>query len=779
MRAGIGLNIAVITAASAASWIFAAQPARAQAFAGALPFAASDGGSAADSSLFADGTRAINEARWSDAISIFARIADMKSEHADGALYWKAYAENKQGKTNDALSTCAALRAGYPKSSWLDECGALEIEIRSKTGQPVQPISEQTDDLKLLALNSLLQRDEGQARAEIQGILDDEDSSQKLKQGALYLLGQHYTGVAYAQIVRLSLVQGDVRIYRGRHDEKITGDTWEQAVADLPLETGYSLVTGNGRAEIELENASTIYLGENSVLVFNDLHTTDGVPYTQLALISGTVSLHVKPYVPGEVFVLKTPTDDDLMTDYPHVSYMRVTSYADATAFTPLENGTLRLPGMVQDAGRGQTLYYRGSRRIDPATGADLNAYAEWDKALNGGKPPAGQNEPADAQAFAAWDRWVAEHVASRGAAMTDMMKAAGLTTPLPGLADLADQGKFFDCAPYGTCWEPNAAVKADEQSSGRAPGLQPRFQPASLEIARPAPGRLNVAFGAQAPADNQTNPAALQLLEQEDFFPCSPDVVRYRAVRDPVTGQERITITPYGVDPFAYRFAVCHSGYWIRHHRHYVWVVGKRHHHEPVHWVRSGRNVAYVPIHPRDVKGQLPLNAKNGVFEVAKEKNGVSVERVEFDPNRQTELLNEPPKEFRTEYPRPLARAEEPRMEAHSVREAYAGRDVAAKMAAVPITFDHKSEVFMMARQEVHGGHSVTVNAPVGGRSGNLQAHSGSSGSSHGGSLASGGSHGSSSASSGGGFHGGSVSSSSSGSASSSSGSGGGGSHH
>ena len=53
---------------------------------------------APDSDLYADGTRAINEGRWSDAIGIFTKVARQGSDHADGALYWKAYAENKQGK---------------------------------------------------------------------------------------------------------------------------------------------------------------------------------------------------------------------------------------------------------------------------------------------------------------------------------------------------------------------------------------------------------------------------------------------------------------------------------------------------------------------------------------------------------------------------------------------------------------------------------------------------------------------------------------------------------
>jgi len=63
--------------------------------------------SAPDSSLYADGTRAINEGRWSDAEAIFTKVAGQHGEHSDGALYWKAYAENKQGHATSALDTCA------------------------------------------------------------------------------------------------------------------------------------------------------------------------------------------------------------------------------------------------------------------------------------------------------------------------------------------------------------------------------------------------------------------------------------------------------------------------------------------------------------------------------------------------------------------------------------------------------------------------------------------------------------------------------------------------
>src|ERR1700678_1275438 len=86
----------------------------------------------------------------------------------------------------------------------------------------------------------------------------------------------------YDQIVRLSLVEGDVRISRGKEGEHATGGEWGQAVANVPIESGFSLVTGKGRAEIEFEDASTVYLGEDSVLTFNQLTATNGVPRTDI-----------------------------------------------------------------------------------------------------------------------------------------------------------------------------------------------------------------------------------------------------------------------------------------------------------------------------------------------------------------------------------------------------------------------------------------------------------------------------------------------------------------
>ncbi len=153
------------------------------------PPAVIDDAAQAKDSLYADGTKAIDDGRWSDAVDLFSKAAQQGGDRAEGALYWKAYAENKEGQPARALETCAQLRRTHPKSNWLDECSALEIEIRGKSGHPVQPQAEQDEDLKLLALNAIMQQDESRAMPAIQQILNG-NSSDKLKERALFVLSQ-------------------------------------------------------------------------------------------------------------------------------------------------------------------------------------------------------------------------------------------------------------------------------------------------------------------------------------------------------------------------------------------------------------------------------------------------------------------------------------------------------------------------------------------------------------------------------------------------------------
>lgn len=162
----------------------------------------------AEDALYSDGTRAINDGRWASAEAIFSKIASRHESRAEASLYWKAYAENKEGKSARALETCAELRKAYPHSDWINECGALEIEIRGKNGDPVQPQAEQDEDLKLLALNSLMQQDESRALPILQQIISS-DKSEKLRDRALFVLAQDQSPQARTILEQIARGQKD------------------------------------------------------------------------------------------------------------------------------------------------------------------------------------------------------------------------------------------------------------------------------------------------------------------------------------------------------------------------------------------------------------------------------------------------------------------------------------------------------------------------------------------------------------------------------------------
>src|SRR5258708_28790893 len=71
--------------------------------------------------------------------------------------------------------------------------------------------------------------------------------------------------------VRITFVQGDVRLSRGNRNQTDLNKHWEQAQDGTLLEEGFAVATGIGRAEIEFEDGSTASLAENSLLLFTQL----------------------------------------------------------------------------------------------------------------------------------------------------------------------------------------------------------------------------------------------------------------------------------------------------------------------------------------------------------------------------------------------------------------------------------------------------------------------------------------------------------------------------
>lgn len=145
---------------------------------------------AKENQLYSEATKAIDESRWSDAEPLLDQVFSLHGRRSDAAIYWKAYVKNKEGRPSDALEACATLRQNYPQSNWLKECSALEIELRGKSGSPVQPQAEQDEELKLLALNSIMTGDSSSALPILQQILEGQQS-ERLKERALFVLAQN------------------------------------------------------------------------------------------------------------------------------------------------------------------------------------------------------------------------------------------------------------------------------------------------------------------------------------------------------------------------------------------------------------------------------------------------------------------------------------------------------------------------------------------------------------------------------------------------------------
>lgn len=116
-------------------------------------------------------------------------MIDSKSSRADGAYYWRAYAQNKLGHRDEALASLAELQKSYPGSRWLDDAKALQVEIRSQNGQPLSPETATDEDLKLLALNSLMSTDPERSLPMLEKLLKSSNSP-KLKERALFVLAQ-------------------------------------------------------------------------------------------------------------------------------------------------------------------------------------------------------------------------------------------------------------------------------------------------------------------------------------------------------------------------------------------------------------------------------------------------------------------------------------------------------------------------------------------------------------------------------------------------------------
>ena len=244
------------------------------------------------------------------------------------------------------------------------------------------------------------------------------------------LVGAHPAAAdsSHARIIRLSLVQGDVRFARGTHGDPLADSkaAWETAGLNLPIRQGYVLATDKGRAEVEFENGAMAFLKENTVLEFYDLSLNDSARTTRLVLRQGSASFYVNP-AGGDYFSV---TGGDFTVEADGRSTFRLDNYDDGSTVETYK-------------GRVSVVHQEKSTRLEK--GQSLAVKAGDDSSLNVARLP----EEDD------FDRWVSGRIDSVSSATTAALQYTGSPYYAPGFADLYTYGAFSSCGAYGYGWRP------------------------------------------------------------------------------------------------------------------------------------------------------------------------------------------------------------------------------------------------------------------------------------------------------------------------------------
>jgi hypothetical protein len=234
---------------------------------------------------------------------------------------------------------------------------------------------------------------------------------------------------SHARIVRLSLVQGDVRFARDVKGDPLVDSSqlnWETAALNLPIRQGYVVATDNGRVEVEFENGALAFLAENTVLQFYDLSSEDGGLTTRLVLRQGSAEFYVSPGR-GDYFSV---TGGDFSVEAESKATFRMNNFDDGSNVRVLHGHVTALAnGKNTPLSKGEEF----SMRAGEAESAEVAHRNDNDE----------------------FDQWVASRISTSLAATNASLQYTGGADYVSGFGDLYTYGSWFPAAGYGYCWRP------------------------------------------------------------------------------------------------------------------------------------------------------------------------------------------------------------------------------------------------------------------------------------------------------------------------------------
>ncbi len=230
--------ISINTILICAAWMLAASPSRARS---AEPWAAlespmlpAEGSPDRESDLYAEGTSDLDQNQWEKALDAFKQVIELHGPHVNAAIYWRAYALNKLERREEALQTLSELEKSAAQDKWTSDARALDVEIRQAMGQKVAPDSVSDDDLKLIAIQGLMNSDPDHAVPLLEKVLQG-NQSPRVKERALFVLSQSGSPQARAVIAGVARGQSGHDLQsKALQDLAISGDPASKAeLADI------------------------------------------------------------------------------------------------------------------------------------------------------------------------------------------------------------------------------------------------------------------------------------------------------------------------------------------------------------------------------------------------------------------------------------------------------------------------------------------------------------------------------------------------------------------
>jgi hypothetical protein len=232
---------------------------------------------------------------------------------------------------------------------------------------------------------------------------------------------------SHIRIIRLSLVQGDVRFASSFHEDSLTDPkaVWQTAPLNMPIREGYALATGAGRAEVEFENGAMAFLSANSVLEFYDLSLHDGQRITRLVLRQGTAVFYAH-----SLSDYLSVTGGDFTVEASPRSRFRLNNFED---------------GSTVDVDAGQVTVLRDEKSTPLEKGQSLSVRTSDPKS-----PVIARAEPSDD-----FDSWVSGRIETTVTATNYTNQFTNTTNYTSGFSDLYTFGSWYSLTGYGYGWRP------------------------------------------------------------------------------------------------------------------------------------------------------------------------------------------------------------------------------------------------------------------------------------------------------------------------------------